>query len=80
MDRCTKSSLLQKLWKQLRKSRHEISNHFRCSHLQCFEYISENKNFIKVVYPDKRIAIYKKNDCIDFNKWVNIPTQLLMTL
>lgn len=38
-----------------------------------FEYISENKNFVKVMYPDKRIAFIKKNDCIDFNKWVNIP-------
>lgn len=38
-----------------------------------FEYISENRNFIKVMYPDKRVAFLKKTDCIDYNKWINLP-------
>ena len=38
-----------------------------------FEYISENRNFIKVMYPDKRIAFLKKTDCIDYSKWINLP-------
>lgn len=38
-----------------------------------FEYISENRNFIKVMYPDKRVAFLKKTDCIDYSKWINLP-------
>jgi cell wall-associated NlpC family hydrolase len=38
-----------------------------------FEYISENRNFVKVMYPDKRVAFLKKTDCIDYNKWINLP-------
>ena len=37
-----------------------------------FEYISENRNFIKVMYPDKRVAFLKKTDCIDYSKWINL--------
>ncbi len=38
-----------------------------------FEYISENRNFVKVMYPDKRVAFLKKTDCIDYSKWINLP-------
>lgn len=38
-----------------------------------FEYISENRNFVKVMYPDKRVAFLKKTDCIDYRKWINLP-------
>lgn len=38
-----------------------------------FEYISENRNFVKVMYPDKRVAFLKKTDCIDYNKWIKLP-------
>ncbi len=38
-----------------------------------FEYLSENRNFIKVMYPDKRVAFLKKTDCIDYSKWINLP-------
>ena len=34
-----------------------------------FENISENRNFVKVMYPDKRVAFLKKTDCIDYNKY-----------
>jgi cell wall-associated NlpC family hydrolase len=39
-----------------------------------FEYVSENSKFIQVMYPDKRIAFLKKTDCIDYNKWINLPS------
>ena len=39
-----------------------------------FEYVSENSKFIQVMYPDKRVAFLKKTDCIDYNKWINLPS------
>ncbi len=39
-----------------------------------FEYVSENSKFIQVMYPDKRIAFLRKTDCIDYNKWINLPS------
>lgn len=41
-----------------------------------FEKLAENDGFVKVKYPDDRIAYINKNDCEDFNKWINsrVPT------
>ncbi len=37
-----------------------------------FEYIAENREFVQVMYPDKRVAFLKKTDCIDYSKWINL--------
>ncbi len=38
-----------------------------------FEAISETKGFLKVRFPDGRIAYVKKNDCLSFQEWTTRP-------
>lgn len=37
------------------------------------KYIASEGKFIKVAYPDNRIAYIEKSSCKDFNQWVNSP-------